>query len=80
MDKKGEEDRAKRAKAEKDAFLRFFAESYARIVTCQSEMKYFAPGWKLKQWIKNGTLRPNPVRRTRDLGGYTMYLLIHLLL
>ena len=39
----------------------FFAESYDRIATAQSEMKYFAPGWKMKEWIATGALRPNAV-------------------
>ena len=38
----------------------------------QSEMKYFAPQWKLKEWVTKGTLRPNPVdqpmARFKDAG------------
>ena len=45
----------------KEAFLTFFADSYERIMTAQSEMKYFPPQWKLKEWVTLGTLRPNPI-------------------
>ena len=48
-------------KKEKEAFIRFFTESYERIVTAQSEMKYFAPQWKLREWLNTGALKPNPI-------------------
>jgi hypothetical protein len=36
------DERARRLRDEKNAFLVFFADSYDRIVTAQSEMKYAA--------------------------------------
>ena len=63
MDSDGDSDAERQAKvlAEKNAFLKFFADSYERISTVQSEMKYFPPGWKLREWISAGALRPNPI-------------------
>ena len=30
-------------------------------MTAQSEMKYFAPQWKLREWLNTGALKPNPI-------------------
>ena len=48
-------------KKEKDAFIKFFMESYERIITAQGKMKYFAPQWKLREWLNTGALKPNPI-------------------
>ena len=60
-DPEKEDKKVKKIKGEKDAFLRFFNDSYLRIATCQSEMKFFPPGHMVRKWVANGQLRPNPI-------------------
>ena len=57
----GEERRADSVVKEQGEFVAFFDTAYKRIVEIQSEMKYFPPKARVKEWIAQGRLRPNPV-------------------